>query len=82
MFDDEGANYFVVVNAELQYSIWPEGRAVPDGWTSVGDARPRSECLDHIEVVWTDMRPKSVRDAMDGAAATSEDALAVHSVAG
>ena len=72
MFDDEGANYFVVVNAELQYSIWPEGRALPDGWTSVGDARPRGECLDHIEEVWTDMRPKSVRDAMDGADTTSE----------
>ncbi|MGH3761748.1 MbtH family protein [Actinophytocola sp.] len=68
MFDDDNAKYFVVVNSEEQYSIWPEGRDLPDGWTAVGVARPRNECLDHIERVWTDMRPKSVREALDRAA--------------
>lgn len=71
VFDDENANYFVVVNAEEQYSIWPEGRDLPDGWTAVGGARTRAECLDHIEEVWIDMRPKSVRDALDRAASDS-----------
>lgn len=65
MFDDESADYLVVVNGEEQYSIWPAGRDLPAGWTAVGEARSRAECLDHIEQVWTDMRPKSVRDAMD-----------------
>ncbi|MBB4906179.1 MbtH family protein [Actinophytocola algeriensis] len=64
MFDDEKANYLVVVNAEEQYSIWPDGRDMPNGWSPVGAPRSRAECLDHIERVWTDMRPKSVRDAM------------------
>lgn len=69
MFDDESADYLVVVNGEEQYSIWPAGRDLPAGWTAVGEARSRAECLDHIEEVWTDMRPKSVRDAMDRAEA-------------
>ena len=64
MFDDENANYLVVVNGEEQYSIWPDGRDLPDGWLPVGAPRSRAACLDHIERVWTDMRPKSVRDAM------------------
>lgn len=64
MFDDESANYLVVVNGEEQYSIWPDGRDLPNGWLPVGAPRSRTECLDHIERVWTDMRPKSVRDAM------------------
>lgn len=28
-------------------------------------AGTKSECLDHIEKVWVDMRPKSLRDALD-----------------
>lgn len=67
MFDDESADYLVVVNGEEQYSIWPAGRDLPAGWTAVGEARSRTECLDHIEEVWTDMRPKSVREAMANA---------------
>lgn len=67
MFNDESINYFVVVNDEEQYSIWPQGRDLPAGWTAVGEARSREECLDHIERVWTDMRPKSVRVAIETA---------------
>jgi len=67
MFDDETIDYFVVVNDEEQYSIWPARREqdLPVGWTLVGPARPREECLHHIEKVWTDMRPRSLRLAMD-----------------
>jgi MbtH protein len=65
VFDDETIDYYVVVNDEEQYSIWPAERELPKGWRAVGDARSREECLSHIEEVWTDMRPKSVREAMD-----------------
>lgn len=64
MFDDETAEYFVVVNDEEQYSIWPARREIPIGWQGVGTARSREECLSHIEEVWTDMTPKSVRVAL------------------
>jgi MbtH protein len=56
--------YDVVVNDEEQYSIWPVGRAVPAGWNTVGVRGAREACLEHIEQVWTDMRPKSLRLAM------------------
>ncbi|MFE7039535.1 MbtH family protein [Streptomyces atratus] len=67
MFDDENAEYLVVINGEEQYSIWPASRDLPAGWTAVGGPRSRKECLDHIERVWTDMRPKSVREAIENA---------------
>lgn len=57
-------NYYVVVNHEEQYSIWPEGRALPLGWETVGESQPKDECLNYIEQVWTDMRPLSLRQAM------------------
>ncbi|GAA2372531.1 MbtH family protein [Dactylosporangium salmoneum] len=51
----------VVVNDEEQYSIWATGRELPDGWRAEGFAGTREECLAHIEAVWTDMRPRSLR---------------------
>jgi MbtH protein len=54
----------VVVNDEEQYSIWAVGRPIPAGWHTVGTRGTREDCLGHIEEVWTDMRPKSLRVAM------------------
>jgi MbtH protein len=54
--------YKVVVNHEEQYSIWPADRPNPAGWHDAGKSGTKAECLAHIEQVWTDMRPKSLRD--------------------
>lgn len=70
MFEDETISYFVVINDEEQYSIWPADRNLPAGWYSVGDARSREECLTYIEEIWTDMRPKSVREALAAQSST------------
>jgi MbtH protein len=59
------SRYKVVVNHEEQYSIWPSDRGNPAGWTDEGKVGTREECLAHIESVWTDMRPLSLRKAMD-----------------
>lgn len=56
--------YDVVVNDEEQYSIWAVGRALPAGWNTVGVTGSKEKCLEHIDEVWTDMRPKSLRIAM------------------
>lgn len=56
--------YVVVINDELQYSIWPAGRDVPRGWQGAGFEGTREACLAHIAEVWTDMRPLSVRRHM------------------
>lgn len=56
--------FVVVVNVEDQYSIWPGFREVPAGWESVGVRGGRQECIDYINSVWTDMRPRSLREFM------------------
>lgn len=60
--------YMVVVNHEEQYSIWPVDRELPLGWRDAGKQGAKQECLDHIETVWTDMRPLSLRKRMEEAA--------------
>jgi uncharacterized protein YbdZ (MbtH family) len=61
------ARYVVVINHEDQYSIWPEGREIPLGWRATGVAGTKAECLAHIDEVWTDMRPRSLREQMERA---------------
>ena len=53
--------YVVVVNDEEQYSVWLADREPPAGWRVEGARGSRSECLAHVERVWTDMRPLSLR---------------------
>jgi MbtH protein len=57
--------YLVVVNHEEQYSIWPKWKQeLPLGWKAVGKEGFKTECLAYIEEAWTDMRPLSLRQAM------------------
>lgn len=65
-WDDEGATFKVVINHEEQYSIWPAYKtSIPEGWKAVGKEGNKAECLAYIEEHWTDMRPLSLRRAMD-----------------
>ena len=57
--------YRVVVNDEEQYSIWPADRRLPSGWNDAGKEGSKSECLDHISTIWTDMRPLSLRKHLE-----------------
>jgi MbtH protein len=58
--------YKVVVNHEEQYSIWPADRKNAPGWNDEGTTGLKDECLAHIDKVWTDMRPLSLRKQMEG----------------
>jgi MbtH protein len=55
----------VVVNDEEQYSIWPADRENAPGWRDAGKAGTKEECLAWISDVWTDMRPSSLRAAIE-----------------
>ena len=61
---EDNRTYKVVVNREEQYSIWLADKENPLGWKDVGKSGLKQECLDHINEVWTDMRPLSLRKKM------------------
>ncbi len=69
--NEDVRQYSVVVNDEEQYSIWLAERELPAGWRAVGRQGTKDECLRHIDEVWTDMRPLSLRRKMEGTAAVS-----------
>jgi MbtH protein len=68
-FDREDALFKVLINHEEQYSLWPDYKAVPGGWRETGTRGLKQVCLDYVEQVWSDMRPLSLRQAMDAQAA-------------
>ncbi|MFJ2862495.1 MbtH family protein [Kitasatospora sp. NPDC087314] len=64
-FDDEQGAFLVLVNEENQHALWPAFVDVPAGWRSVFGEETRQACLDYVEKNWTDLRPRSLADAMD-----------------
>lgn len=70
--EQETRPHKVVINDEEQYSIWPAERENPAGWYDVGKSGSKQDCLTYIDEVWTDMRPKSVREALEERA-TNDD---------
>jgi MbtH protein len=64
--ESDERTYKVVKNDEEQYAVWPSEKPMPHGWREVGVEGAEEVCLRHIEQVWTDMRPKSLREAMGG----------------
>lgn len=75
-FDDPEGTFLVLVNHEKQYSLWPAFAEVPAGWTVQLAETDRETCLAYVNEHWTDMRPKSLVEAMaaDEAAAAKADA--------
>ncbi|MBQ1081871.1 MbtH family protein [Nocardiopsis sp. B62] len=63
-FDDTEGTFLVLVNAEEQYSLWPGFARVPEGWTSVHGPVSRDEALGYVNAHWTDLRPRSLREAL------------------
>ncbi|MEY8042195.1 MbtH family protein [Saccharopolyspora cebuensis] len=58
-FENPEGRYFVLINQEEQYSLWPEFTDIPRGWSVVFGQDHKQKCLDYISENWTDMRPKS-----------------------
>ncbi len=49
--------YRIVINHEEQYSLIPIDQPLKRGWKDTGKMGSDTECLKHIEEVWTDMAP-------------------------
>ncbi|MEU8659604.1 MbtH family protein [Actinoplanes philippinensis] len=65
-FENAHGTFLVLVNDEGQHSLWPSFAEVPAGWHIAHPADSRQACLDYITETWTDMRPRSLVEAMTG----------------
>ncbi|MQY15427.1 Protein MbtH [Streptomyces sp. RB5] len=56
--------YIVAVNDEEQHALWPEGTPLPAGWREEGFSGTEEECTAHVDSVWPDIRPLSLRTSL------------------
>ena len=57
LFDDESQQYFILVNAYNQHSIWPHSLPLPDGWQAIHGPAERCAAVHFVDQHWTDLRP-------------------------
>jgi MbtH protein len=57
--------HIVLINHEEQYSLWRADLEIPDGWRQVWGPDTQEACMSWVDEVWTDMRPLSLRKAME-----------------
>ncbi|HEX4111237.1 MAG TPA: MbtH family NRPS accessory protein [Stellaceae bacterium] len=69
--------HIVLINHEEQYSLWRADMDIPGGWSQVWGPDTKEACMAWVDEVWTDMRPLSLRKAMEAdekkAAAAAKD---------
>jgi MbtH protein len=64
MSEDVERSYKVLINDEEQYAIFPAVLETPGGWREDGFTGSEDECVSYVDATWTDMRPRSLREAM------------------
>ena len=64
--DETDGRFYVLVNDDRQYQLWPSSAEMPVGWLNVFGAEGRRQCLDYVAEYWTELRPASRHDAMAG----------------
>lgn len=71
-FDDDSGEFYVLVNGEAQYSLWPGFADIPGGWDVVFGPASRDAVNEYVDGHWRDMRPASLRALDDGAPSADE----------
>ncbi|MFD3959479.1 MULTISPECIES: MbtH family protein [Streptomyces] len=66
--------YQVVVNDEEQHALWPARTAPPAGWRVEGFQGSEEACMAHVDRVWPDIRPLSLRRRLAESAEGAEQA--------
>ena len=61
----DGDLFKAIINDEEQYSIWPAKKEIPAGWRDAGCLGTKTEVSEYIDKHWVDMRPASLRKAME-----------------
>ena len=58
---------------DIGWDCWRNGCQI-DGWQAVGMQGGKEECLAYIDEVWTDMRPLSLRQALQAQEQSADEA--------
>lgn len=64
MSENQPQTWVVLINDEEQYGLFPAELPTPGGWRGAGFGGTEEDCMRYVDEHWTDMRPRSLREAM------------------
>ncbi|WP_312949810.1 MbtH family NRPS accessory protein [Superficieibacter sp.] len=56
-FDDQKGQFYILQNAQQQFSLWPAQCALPEGWEIVCQPQSPEICNDWLATRWTTLLP-------------------------
>lgn len=56
-FDDPQGQFYLLRNAQQQYSLWPQQCALPIGWDVISDAQSLAACQQWLISHWQILTP-------------------------
>lgn len=56
-FDNPQGQFYILQNAQQQFSLWPQHCALPEGWAVIGEPQPQQACNDWLAAHWTTLTP-------------------------
>lgn len=58
-FDEANGPFLVLINAQREYSLWPEHLETPGGWVIEFGPAAKNQCCQHIEQRWLSLQRKA-----------------------
>lgn len=56
-FDNTQGHFTILINAQQQYSVWPQHVALPAGWQVVCEPQTQEACYHWLKQRWTTLQP-------------------------
>jgi uncharacterized protein YbdZ (MbtH family) len=56
-FDDAQGQFYILQNAQQQYSLWPQHCALPEGWRVVCEPQSAEACNAWLAARWKTLNP-------------------------
>lgn len=56
-FDNQQGQFFILQNAQQQFSLWPQQCALPQGWRVVCQPASQEACNARLNANWQSLTP-------------------------
>lgn len=56
-FDDLKGQFYLLQNAQQQFSLWPQQCALPEGWRVVCEPQSTEACQQWLDAHWKTLKP-------------------------
>ncbi|EBN6243161.1 MbtH family protein [Salmonella enterica] len=64
-FDNPQGQFYILQNAQRQFSLWPAACTLPAGWDVVCEPQSQDACQQWLNTRWTTLNPEHYADKQE-----------------